>query len=44
LHLITCVCKGKHSISALTHTARKLLRIVWVLLKTGQNYSQPIYD
>ena len=36
--------EGKHSICALTHTARKILRIVWALLKTGQNYSQSISD
>lgn len=30
--------EGKHPICALTHTARKILRIVWALLKTGQNY------
>lgn len=37
-------CEGKHPICALTHTARKILRIVWALLKTGQNYSQSISD
>ena len=36
--------EGKHPICALTHTARKILRIVWALLKTGQNYSQSISD
>ena len=36
--------EGKHPICALTHTARKMLRIVWALLKTGQNYSQSISD
>ena len=36
--------EGKHPICALTHTARKILRIVWALLKTGQNYSQYISD
>lgn len=36
--------EGKHSICALTHTARKMLRIIWALLKTGQNYSQSISD
>ena len=36
--------EGKHSICALTHTARKILRIVWALLKTGQNYSQLVSD
>ena len=36
--------EGKHPICALTHTARKILRIVWALLKTGQNYSQSIPD
>ena len=36
--------EGKHPICALTHTARKILRIVWALLKTGQNYSQTISD
>ena len=36
--------EGKHSICALTHTARKILRIVWAILKTGQNYSQSISD
>ena len=36
--------EGKHSICALTHTARKVLRIVWALLKTGQNYTQSISD
>jgi len=36
--------EGKHPICALTHTARKILRIVWALLKTGQNYSQFISD
>lgn len=35
---------GKHPICALTHTARKILRIVWALLKTGQDYSQSISD
>lgn len=34
--------EGKHPICALTHTARKILRIVWALLKTGQNYSNSI--
>ena len=36
--------EGKHPICALTHTARKILRIVWAILKTGQNYSQSISD
>ena len=36
--------EGKHPICALTHTARKILRIVWALLKTGQNYSQLVSD
>lgn len=36
--------EGKHPICALTHTARKILRIVWALLKNGQNYSQSISD
>lgn len=36
--------EGKHPICALTHTARKILRIVWALSKTGQNYSQSISD
>ena len=36
--------EGKHPICALTHAARKILRIVWALLKTGQNYSQSISD
>ena len=36
--------EGKHTICALTHTARKILRIVWALLKTGQNYSQLVSD
>lgn len=36
--------EGKHPICALTHTSRKILRIVWALLKTGQNYSQSISD
>ena len=36
--------EGKHSICALTHTARKILRIVWALLKSGQNYSQLVSD
>ena len=36
--------EGKHPICAITHTARKILRIVWALLKTGQNYSQCISD
>ena len=36
--------EGKHPICALTHTARKILRIVWALLKTGQNYSRSISD
>ena len=36
--------EGKHSICALTHTARKILRIVWALLKTGQNYNQLVSD
>ena len=36
--------EGKHPICALTHTARKILRIVWALLKTGQNYSQFVSD
>ena len=36
--------EGKHPICALTHTARKMLRIVWALLKTGQNYSRSISD
>ena len=36
--------EGKHPICALTHTARKILRITWALLKTGQNYSKPISD
>ena len=36
--------EGKHSICALTHTARKILRIVWALLKTEQNYTSNISD
>ena len=36
--------EGKHAICALTHTARKILRIVWALLKTGQNYTSNISD
>lgn len=36
--------EGKHPICALTHTARKILRIVWALLKTGQNYNQLVSD
>lgn len=36
--------EGKHPICSLTHTARKMLRIVWALLKTGQDYSQSISD
>lgn len=30
--------EGKHPICALTHLARKMLRIIWALLKSGQNY------
>ncbi len=36
--------EGKHPICALTHTARKILRIAWALLKTGQNYNQLVSD
>ena len=36
--------EGKHSICALTHTARKMLRIIWALLRTGQNYNQIVAD
>jgi len=34
--------EGKHPICALTHTARKILRITWALLKTGQTYTSNI--
>ena len=34
--------EGKHPICALTHTARKILRITWALLKTGENYTSTI--
>lgn len=36
--------EGKHPICALTHTARKILRIVWALLISGQNYNQSNYN
>lgn len=34
--------EGKHPICALTHTARKILRTVWALLISGQNYNPTI--
>lgn len=36
--------EGKHPICALTHLARKILRIVWALLITGENYNSTITD
>jgi len=31
--------EGKHWICALTHTARKMLRTIWSIMRSGQNYS-----
>mgnify|MGYP003298002939 CR=1 FL=1 len=36
--------EGKHPICALTHTARKILRIVWALMKSGQNYASSVTE